>query len=217
MSESGVGYTWAENAHEFRLTPWHNDPVSDASGEALYVRDEETGHVWSPSALPRRGAGAYVTRHGFGYSVFEHEEDGIVSELTVFVALDAPVKFSALKVRNTSGRSRRLSLTGYVEWVLGDLRAKTAMHVITEVDRNSGALLARNAYNTEFPDRVAFFDVDDAARTVTGDRTEFLGRNGALRNPAALNRVRLSGTGRRCARSMRRDPGDVRPGGRRGA
>ncbi len=193
ISESGPAYTWSENAHEFRLTPWHNDPVSDASGEAFYVRDEESGHVWSPTALPRRGAGAYVTRHGFGYSVFEHSEDGIVTELTVFVALDAPVKFSVFNVRNASGRARRLSITGYVEWVLGDLRPKTAMHVITEVDIKSGALLARNAYNTEFPDRVAFLDVDDPGRTVTGDRTEFLGRNGALHDPAALGRVRLSG------------------------
>ena len=193
ISESGLAYTWSENAHEFRLTPWHNDPVSDASGEAFFVRDEESGHVWSPAALPRRGTGAYVTRHGFGYSVFEHDEDGIVTELTVFVALDAPVKFSVLKVRNASGRARRLSITGYVEWVLGDLRPKTAMHVITEVDLKSGALLARNAYNAEFPDRVAFLDVDDPARTVTGDRTEFLGRNGTLRAPAALARARLSG------------------------
>src|SRR5205814_6371900 len=119
ISESGQAYTWSENAHEFRLTPWHNDPVSDASGEAFFLRDEESGHFWSPAALPTRGAGTYVTRHGFGYSVFEHEEDGIVSELRVYVAVDAAVKFSTLKVRNASGRARRISATGYVEWVLG--------------------------------------------------------------------------------------------------
>ena len=125
ISESGQAYTWSENAHEFRLTPWHNDPVSDASGEAIYLRDEESGHVWSPTPLPCPGAGGYISRHGFGYSVFEHNEDGIHSELTVYVALDASVKFSALKVRNQSGRHRRLSATGYVEWVLGDLRPKS--------------------------------------------------------------------------------------------
>ena len=193
ISESGQAYTWGENAHEFRLTPWHNDAVSDTSGEAFYLRDEESGHFWSPTPLPRRGAASYVSRHGFGYSVFEHTEDGIHTELWVYVAEDAAVKFSVLKVRNTSGRSRRLSATGYVEWVLGDLRPRTAMHVITEVDPYSGALYARNPYNTEFPARVAFFDVDDAHRSVTGDRVEFIGRNGSLENPVALQRTHLSG------------------------
>jgi cyclic beta-1,2-glucan synthetase len=193
VSESGSAYTWCENAHEFRLTPWHNDPVSDASGEAIYLRDEESGHFWSPTPLPRRGSGPYVARHGFGYSVFEHSEDGIVSELWIYVAIDAPVKFSVLKVRNESGRTRRLSATGYVEWVLGDLRAKSAMHVVTAIEARSGALMARNAYNTEFSGRVAFLDADDPARSVSGDRGEFLGRNGTLEDPAALGRARLSG------------------------
>ena len=160
ISESGLAYTWGENAHEFRLTPWNNDPVGDSSGEAFYLRDEERGHFWSPMVLPSQGAMPYVTRHGFGYSVFEHTERGIRSEVWVYVALDAPVKFTVLKVRNESGRSRRLSVTGYVEWVLGDLRPKSAMHVITEIDPTSGALFARNPYNTEFSGRIAFFDVD---------------------------------------------------------
>ena len=193
ISESGLAYTWSENAHEFRLTPWHNDPVSDSQGEALYLRDEESGYFWSPTPLPCRGSAPYVTRHGFGYSVFEHSEDGIRSELWVYVALDAAVKYFVLKLRNESGRTRRLSATGYVEWVLGDLPPKSAMHVITEIDAKSGALFARNPYNTEFAERVAFWDVDDPTRTFTGDRTEFLGRNGSFKNPAALSRTRLSG------------------------
>jgi cellobiose phosphorylase len=193
ISESGRACTWSENAHEFRLTPWENDPVSDSSGEAFYLRDEERGHFWSPTPLPSRGGTPYVSRHGFGYSVFEHTERGIRSELWVYVALDAPIKCAVLKVRNECGRSRRLSATGYVEWVLGDLRPKSAMHVVTEVDPKSGALFARNPYNTEFADRVSFFDVNDTNRTVSGDRTEFLGRNGTLRSPAAMTRSRLSG------------------------
>jgi len=193
ISENSLAYTWNENAHEFRLTPWYNDPVSDSSGEAFYLRDEESGHFWSPTPLPSRGAMPYVCRHGFGYSVFEHTEGGIISELWVYVALDVSVKFTVLKVRNESGRSRRLSAMGYVEWVLGDLRPKSLMHVVTKVDPNSGAIFARNPYNTEFADRVAFFDVDDTTRTVSGDRTEFLGRNGMLRSPAAMTQSRLSG------------------------
>ena len=193
ISENGLAYTWGENAHEFRLTPWHNDPVSDASGEAFYLRDEDSGHFWSPAPLPCRGAGYYVSRHGFGYSVFEHVEDGIRSELTVYVDVDAAIKFSVLKVRNESGQARKLSATGYVEWVLGDLRPKSAMHVTTEIDPHSGALFARNPYNTEFTGLIAFFDADDASRTTSCDRTEFIGRNGTLMNPAAMARSRLSG------------------------
>ncbi len=192
ISECGLSYTWNENAHESRLTPWGNDPVGDASGEAFYLRDEENGRFWSPAPLPCRGDGSYVTRHGFGYSIFEHAEGGIRSELKVYVDLEAAVKYSVLKIANESGRGRRLSATGYVEWVLGDLRSKTAMHVVTEIDPSSGALCARNSYSAEFPERVAFLDVDDASRSLTGDRSEFLGRNGTLGNPAALRRAQLS-------------------------
>lgn len=193
ISESGQAYTWQENAHEFRLTPWHNDPVSDGSGEAFYLRDEQSGRFWSPTALPARGSGDYVTRHGFGYSTFEHTEAGIATELTTYVALDAPLRYTVLKVRNDSQVPRRLSATGYVEWVLGDMRSKSGMHIITELDPISGALFARNPYNTEFSGRVAFFNADAATRSVTADRTEFLGRNGTLADPQALHRVRLSG------------------------
>lgn len=193
LSESAAGYTWFENAHEFRLSPWHNDPVGDACGEAFYLRDEDSGRVWSPQALPRRGEGEYRTRHGFGYSVYEHVHDGIASELWVYVALHEAVKFSVLKLRNLSGRSRRLSATGYVEWVLGDLRVKSQMHVVSEQDGANGALLACNPYNAEFSARTAFFDVDAAARSCTGDRSEFLGRNGDMADPQALRRERLSG------------------------
>jgi cellobiose phosphorylase len=193
ISESGGAYTWSENAHEFRLTPWHNDPVSDGSGEALYLRDEETGRVWSPTALPMRVDNPCIIRHGFGYSVFETRAEGIRSELWVYVATDAAVKFSVLKLHNESGRLRKLSVTGYVEWVLGDLRAKSAMHVTTEIDSQCDALFARNPFNAEFAERVAYFDVDVPTRNLSGDRGEFIGRNGSLRNPAAMRRAHLSG------------------------
>jgi cellobiose phosphorylase len=192
VTESGGGYTWSENAHEFRLTPWSNDAVSDAGGEALYIRDEETGEFWSPTPLPARGAAPYVTRHGFGYSVFEHWEHEIASELWAYVAVDAPVKFLSLKLRNPTGRTRRLSVTGYVEWVLGELRRRSLLHVRTETDPKTAAMFACNPYHASMADRVGFLNVSDSRRTVTGDRTEFLGRNGSLATPAAMVRTRLS-------------------------
>lgn len=193
VSEAGSAYTWAENAHEFRLTPWHNDPLSDSSGEALYIRDEETGAFWSPTPLPARGKSGYVCRHGFGYSVFEHFESGIASELYTYVAMDAPVKFVVVKLHNPSQRARSLSLTGYWELVLGEWRHANLMHIVTESDPHSGALFARNAYGRECANRVVFAHVSERERSVSGNRTEFIGRNGSLASPAAMRRKRLSG------------------------
>lgn len=193
VSENGSAYTWTENAHELRLTPWNNDPVCDNGGECFYIRDEETGHFWSTTLLPRGGKSPYITRHGFGYSIFEHQEDGIYTKMTVYVDVQASVKFSAINIVNRSGRSRKLSVTGYTEWVLGDNRMKTSMYIHTEIDSASGALLAKNPYNTEFSNRVAFFDTDGTKRTFTCDRAEFIGRNSNLRNPDAMSRVKLSG------------------------
>jgi cellobiose phosphorylase len=193
VSESGGAYTWCENAHSYRLTPWHNDPVTDASGEAFYLRDEEDGRFWSPTPLPAGGGLPYTTRHGFGYSVFEYQDGGIASDLQTFVAIDAPLKFMIVKLRNTSGRARRLSLTGFFELVLGEHRAVNAPHVVTEVDPGSGALFARNAYSSEFAPRVAFLDCSEEQRSFSTDRLELLGRNGSMARPACMTRARLSG------------------------
>ena len=193
ISESGQSYTWVQNAHELRLTPWNNDPVSDLRGEAFYLRDEESGMLWSPAPLPCRSSSNYITRHGFGYSIFEHSEDGIHSEMCVYVDIESSIKFIRIKLSNHSNRKRQLSATGYIEWVLGDLRKKTIMHVVTEVDAGSGAIFAKNAYNKELENRVAFFDVDDPNKTFTTDRKEFIGRNGTMANPDAMSRSRLSG------------------------
>jgi cellobiose phosphorylase len=195
VSESGSATSWSENAQAFRLTPWSNDPVADPNTEAFYIRDEDSGHVWSPTLQPCGGTAAHVARHGFGYSVFEHDENGVGTELVVFVARDAPVKFVQLTLRNASGRARRLSVTGYLQWVLGDEPAKTRPFVSTEFDAASAALFARNSYNTAFAGRVAFFAADESAGVShCGDRAGFLGRDGTLRSPAALSRARLCGT-----------------------
>ena len=193
ISESGQAYTWFENAHEYRLTPWENDPISDGSGESFYLRDEENGEVWSPTPLPVRTQDQYLSRHGFGYSVFEHRHLGIDSELTVLVAEQAPVKIFILTLSNVSGRTRRVSVTGYVEWVMSDLRSKSAMHIATRPAQVNGGcgVLATNHYTDSDGERTAFFAVTGVHCSLSGDRRDFLGRNGSTASPAALLVERL--------------------------
>ena len=189
VSTDGAGFTWALNSQQHRLTPWSNDPVSDPPGEAIYLRDDDSGEVWTPTALPiREETGAYTIRHGQGYSRFEHDSHGIALELLQFVPVDDPVKISRVKITNLSKRVRNLSLTAYVEWVLGTSRPGCASYIVTEIDPETGAMFALNPLSNEFGTRVAFADLDGRQNSWTGDRTEFLGRNGMPVKPMALMR-----------------------------
>lgn len=201
VSAEGSGYTWAENSRENQLTPWSNDPVTDAPGEAVYIADLDNGALWSPTALPIRDGGTYTARHGFGYSHFAHTAEGIAAEMVQFVPLDDPVKITRLTLRNTSDRARRLSVTAYAEWSLGSSRAATMPFVVTSVDVETGAMFARNPWSAAFGQRVAFADLRIAggpgagARRAshTGDRSEFLGQGGTLAAPKYRGDQPLSG------------------------
>jgi cyclic beta-1,2-glucan synthetase len=192
VTESALGCTWAVNSQANRLTPWSNDPVSDPAGEAVYLRDEVTGEVWSATPNPV-GRGAFTIRHGHGYTIYEHAHGGLDHELTVFVPREDPLKLVVLKLVNRSDRPRQLAIVYYAEWVLGGTREQVGQYVSTEVDATSGALFARNPYRFDFGERVAFADVLHRPRTLTGDRTEFLGRNRSVANPACFQRQHLSG------------------------
>jgi cellobiose phosphorylase len=192
VTESGGGYTWAANSRENRLTPWSNDPVRDPVGEALYLRDEASGAIWSPTPRPA-GEGHVRVRHGFGYSVFERRRGDIESSLTLSVAKDDPVKLFRLRLRNHGAQPARLTATLYVEWVLGVFRAQMAPHVVTAYDAEAAALLAYTSYNVEFGGCVAFLAASEPQVSYTGDRTEFIGRNGDLSAPAGMAARSLSG------------------------
>jgi cyclic beta-1,2-glucan glucanotransferase len=195
VAAEGSGYTWAENSRENQLTPWTNDPVGDPTGEAIYVRDEITGDLWSATSQPIRDGGAYIARHGHGYSRFEHQANAIALELLQYVPLADPIKISRLTLRNLSGKPRRLSVTAYVEWVLGTSRGASGPFIATEIDETTGAMLARNPWSIAFSGRVAFADLGGRQSAWTADRTEFLGRNGGPAAPAALiGKTPLSGT-----------------------
>ncbi|WP_168219320.1 GH36-type glycosyl hydrolase domain-containing protein [Limnoglobus roseus] len=192
ITDSGGGYVWAENSQTNRLTPWSNDPCLDPPGDCFFVQDLDTLDAWSPTPLPCAIAPVEV-RHGAGYTVFQSHQAGLQHELTVFVPVADAVKVSRLKLRNTGTRIRRVAVFYYAELVLGSTRSATAQHIVTELDADSGVVLARNPFHPMESQRVAFVDCDVRPRTVTGDRAEFLGRNGRLATPAALERVALSG------------------------
>ena len=186
VSERGGGFTWAENSYFYRLTPWHNDPVSDPTSEVLYLRDEESGELWTATPAPIRQDAEYTVRHGAGSSEFEFEHCGIATRLTLAMAEDEPVKLSILRVTNRDDRPRRIGVTAYVEWALGVDREHTQHQVRTRFDAELGAMLARNHFDPQFADRVAFCALSEPVTGHTGDRREFLGRNGDVMDPAGL-------------------------------
>ena len=188
-SESGSGFTWSLNSHENQITPWSNDHVMDPAGEAIYLRDEGSGEVWTPTALPiRREDGTYVARHGQGYTRFSHEAQGVTAELTQFVPVNDPIKISRLTLRNDSAAIRKIAVTAYVEWLLGSSRTASVPYIVTEVDPASRAILARSMWGGEFGGRIAFADLGGMQNSFTCDRTEFLGRQ--RRRPSSPPRWR---------------------------
>lgn len=191
VSETGSQCTWALNSGENRLTPWSNDAVRDPTGEALYLRDEETGEVWTPTPLPSGADQPCRVTHGAGYTIFEHNSHGLRQILTLFASPEDPVKIVHLKVENTLAHNRRITATQYVEWVLGTTHAASMAYIIPEYDSTQECLLATNPYNAEFSSRVAFLIASKAVHGLTADRAEFLGRGGTPGFPIALHRLGL--------------------------
>jgi cyclic beta-1,2-glucan synthetase len=192
VSESGSACTWAGNSGENRLTPWRNDPVTDMPGEAVYLRDEETGLVWSPTPMPAGAETVHVIHHGAGYSIFESQSHGLNQNLRMFTDPEAPLKIVQMRLQNLWERPRRITVTYYAEWVLGTTRDTHQAHVMPEFYRRHHALLASNHFNSDFGARVAFLAASKKPHGLTTDRTEFLGRMGNLRAPAALGRIGLA-------------------------
>ncbi|MEP6828656.1 MAG: glucoamylase family protein, partial [Aestuariivirga sp.] len=189
-SADGCGQCWIGNSKEMQITGWSNDPVSNRPSEAIYVRDKVSGALSSPTLLPLGdGNGTYKVRHGFGYSVFERDIDGLKMELTQFVPLSDTVKISSLKLSNLGKERRLFVVTSYAEWTLGAARGATAAFISTQMDPSTNALIARNQWTTNFENQVAFMDLSGQQTSWTGDREEFIGRFGSLGDPAGLSQV----------------------------
>ena len=185
-SESGSGPTWAVNSSFFRLTPWENDPVSDTAGDCIYLRDDETGEVWSPTPAPLHDGSSYVVRHGKGYSTFEHERSEIRTSLRMGVPETGAVKVQVLSITNSGESSRRLTLTAYAEWVLGTDRERSQGRVGVGAEPARSRVFATNRFEADYADQVAFLAVSETLSAFTCDRRTFLGRNGSVAAPAGV-------------------------------
>ncbi|HEX8112974.1 MAG TPA: hypothetical protein VF516_34820, partial [Kofleriaceae bacterium] len=191
VSEGALGASWAGNAGENRLTPWHNDPVADPPAEVLYLRDEETARIWSTTPVP--AGGPTLVSHGHGHTTYRLACAGLDQTMTVFVPPDAPLKIIRLAIRNASARPRRVTATYYAEWVLGARRGETRLHIRPDLSAADACLLAETAWPMDFAGRVAFLASDRALHGYTTDRLEMIGRGGDLSRPAGLVRWGLSG------------------------
>ncbi len=191
-TEAGLGYTWWGNSQMNRLTPWSNDPVSDTPGEVIYLRDEESGDVWTPTPLPLGHETSVTVHHGQGYSRYVSRSRRLSHELTVHVPPEDPVKVMHLRLSNDDARTRHLTATYFAEWVLGTQRDDTAMQIVCERDAKSNAIIARNPWAGEFAKRLAFAAASQPPRSMTSDRAEFLGKHGSVSSPAALGRSDLA-------------------------
>lgn len=193
VTEAGLGFSWAVNSGENRITPWHNDPVKDPQGEILYLRDEENGLVWTPTSQPAGGDSAVRVRHGAGYTIWERESEGLAQELTAAVPTDDPVKLVRLRLRNLLPRTRRITATYYAEWLLGAVRGESAPLRTADYDPGAHVLLATNPWNEEFQDRVAFLTSTVPPHSLTTSRLDFLGPDGDARRPQGLSNWDLGG------------------------
>jgi cyclic beta-1,2-glucan synthetase len=193
VSQAGSQTTWALNSGENRLTPWHNDPVIDPSGEVLYLRDDESGDIWTPTPEPIPSHQPYRVRHGAGYTIFETESYGLQQTLTLFASPEDPVKIVHLQIKNMLNINRRITATFYVEWVLGTTHAESIDHLIPGYHHEHSMITTRNPYHPELSEWVAFLMANRESYTFTTDRLEFLGNDGDIAHPVGLSRIGLSG------------------------
>jgi Cellobiose phosphorylase len=193
VSESGVSYTWNKNSRENKLTTWSNDPVMDNEAEEIYIRDEITGKSWSISPKPIRDSGEYIIEHGFGYSIFKHEAQGVIGEMTMFADMNESAKLCRIKLKNNTSEERVLSISYYAKLVLGVTHEQTAQYIYTSFDNKDKYIYARNPYSEHFGSLICYmkmFGGDELS--YTGDRKEFIGRGGSDREPKALKFKKLS-------------------------
>ena len=181
VSESGGGFAWYLNSHEFRLTPWDSSPVHDIAGETIYVRNENSGGVFAltPSKKTKNTKkGQYLTNHGFGYTEFETAREGMKTKLTVFAHSELPLKISFAEIENKMADTAEISVAYFVRPVMGEKYDENAPFSGTYWDDERNVLICENrrkpSSESSFAGKI-FICSSLVPDSFTGDETEFFG------------------------------------------
>lgn len=182
VTESGLGYTWAQNSQLNKITPWSNDFVTDDQGEVIYLKNIKSKKYWSATPLPCKNSSFQVS-HTQGYSTYSSTYEGISHTLTVFVAVDSPVKILKLEISNDQSTNVDLEISYFVDWVLGENKQKTGADLDVSFNAKNSCIYAINPYQTSVKPGVAFMAVNQDVLAAAGDKRTFFGRNRQKSNP----------------------------------
>ncbi len=208
VSQTGGGFSWETHSEFNRITRWHQDLVQDNWGKYIYIKNNDTGEVWSPTWQPvKTELDKFECRHGLGYTRFISEYKGIKTELTLFVPFDETVEIWDLKIKNQTGVKVNLSLFTYFEWVLGSSndhhREFHKLFLETKFDKDINGLIAtkriwdiplgdRGHWNIEY-EYNGFISCSKLVSSYEGDKEAFIGQYGSLDKPKAVVDGNLSG------------------------
>lgn len=186
VTEGGLGFTFSENSGEHRLTPWHNDPLFDLPGEALYLRDEATGAIWSATPLPAARDAHWQVEHGAGWTRWRTRQHGLDLELHCMVAADDPVKIVTLRLQDRTGTPRRLTATYFADLLLGVHPAEHHLFRACRYRPELGAILAQNPDREDLRLGHAFLACSGRVHSLTTSRSDFLGVTPDWQQPLGL-------------------------------
>lgn len=190
ITESQGGYTWSKNSRLNKVTAWNNLPYLDIPSEILYIKDKETGKVWSSSSFISKEEGDFKITYGFGYSKYFSCNQDIICEENIFVPKSDKAKIRIVKLKNTRPDKRKLKLVFYSKLVLDEEESKSNGYLnIKQIDEN--VIKVENLSNEDFKE-LFFVGSSQNIISYTGNRDFFIG-NGSIKNPEGINKVVLDG------------------------
>lgn len=201
VSQTGSGYSWIGNAGESRITRSYQDLIKDEWGKYFYIRDTESGRFWSAAWNPvKHDYEHYRVRHGIGYSIFEHQVDGIYSEMKVFVSPDKPMEFVEIELENRSGRDRKLDITSFFELCLGfapdEHREYHKLFIDTGFDKEANCITAEKLIwfdSNSGWDYVFFHGSSETVKSYDTDKQTIIGQYRSNSDPVMMHSDDLSG------------------------